>query len=140
MKEQFVPYEQALKLKELGFYEPCLALWQSIKKGEPFVNIKDEQMINYLLTKNLEDVEYIVKAPLWQQAFDWFREKHKLAGCVDCLSKEFVDFMPEICEKPFRVHITHTVKSGISYLMEFDSYEEGRQACLEKLIEIINKL
>ena len=27
MKEQFIPYEQALELKELGFNEPCFAIW-----------------------------------------------------------------------------------------------------------------
>jgi hypothetical protein len=26
MKKEFIPYEQALALKELGFDEPCLAL------------------------------------------------------------------------------------------------------------------
>ena len=35
MKEQFVPYELAAKLKELGFDEACLAFY--IKIGEKCV-------------------------------------------------------------------------------------------------------
>lgn len=27
MMEDFVPYEESLELKELGFNEPCLKLW-----------------------------------------------------------------------------------------------------------------
>ena len=31
MREQFIPYEQALNLKELGFDEPCFATYNSDK-------------------------------------------------------------------------------------------------------------
>jgi hypothetical protein len=30
--KEFVPYEEALALKELGFNEPCFAMWQKNKK------------------------------------------------------------------------------------------------------------
>lgn len=32
MKKEFVPYELAVKLKELGFDEPCLAVFNESKK------------------------------------------------------------------------------------------------------------
>lgn len=56
MGEQFVPYELALKLKELGFNEKCLAhyAFTSLKLNVPVITSS-----------------HIHKAPLWQQAFDW---------------------------------------------------------------------
>jgi len=68
MKEQFVPYEIAIKLKEKGFDEPCLA-W-STEYGE------------YILveTKEGEDSNTFrgISIPLWQQVIDWFRVKYNL--------------------------------------------------------------
>jgi len=32
MNKEFIPYEQALELKELGFDEPCFGCYDEIKK------------------------------------------------------------------------------------------------------------
>ena len=133
MKHLFVPFEIALKLKELGFVEPCIAFY-SYETSEIYPVMQEPTKGSHFNTGNFL---VTLRAPLFQQVFDWFREKHNLAGCIDCLSKEFVEAMPEICEKPYRVHITHTIKSGVSVLIEFDTYEEAQIACLEKLIEIV---
>jgi hypothetical protein len=57
MEKEFVPYQQALELKELGFDEPCLMYY------------------DYLCTL-VESGVYECKAPLYQQVFRWFREKY----------------------------------------------------------------
>jgi len=31
MKKEFLPYDRALKLKQLGFDEPCLGFYERIK-------------------------------------------------------------------------------------------------------------
>ena len=56
MTKEFIPYEQALALKELGFDEPCLGnnWWGS----DGIFNQK-------------YDLENTTKAPLYQQAFRW---------------------------------------------------------------------
>ena len=59
MNKEFVPYEQALALKELGFDEPCFGYY-------------DEG--GNLYTEMVE----VLKAPLYQQAFRFFREKHNV--------------------------------------------------------------
>ena len=59
MNKEFVKYEQALALKELGFDEPCIGYY-------------DEG--GNLYTEMVE----VLKAPLYQQAFRWFRENHGL--------------------------------------------------------------
>ena len=60
MKEQFVTYEIALKLKELGFDEPCCALF----RHERLFPILGFEIINSIK-------QSVIAAPLWQQAFNW---------------------------------------------------------------------
>lgn len=69
MKKQFVTYEIALKLKELGFDERCLALYKSIDKCL-------EYRKHYYRNKSLPYNKY--SAPLWQQVIDWFWDNHKI--------------------------------------------------------------
>ena len=67
MKKEFIPYEQALALKELGFDEPCLGYYTGDKMH--FV-------LRPLMLRANELESYVVTAPLYQQAFRWFREKY----------------------------------------------------------------
>jgi hypothetical protein len=67
MKTEFIPYEQALELKELGFDEPCFG-W--------FTN-------SYLRIGSVVENKHVqgedeTLAPLYQQVFRWFREKYDL--------------------------------------------------------------
>ena len=54
MTQEFIPYEQALELKELGFDEECFQKFM------------------------LPNMNEFCKHPLYQQAFRWFREKYQL--------------------------------------------------------------
>lgn len=54
MEKEFVPYEQALALKELGFDEPCLA-WHNSKRL--FIN-------NYDNCNSKMPFEYCCSLPL----------------------------------------------------------------------------
>src|SRR5690606_22033631 len=80
MRDQFIPYELAVKLKELGFDKPCLGVWN-------IPNDKYEVTLVYggkLHEGYINDIQsFKVCAPLWQQAFDWFREKHNLFCKID---------------------------------------------------------
>ena len=116
MNKEFVTYEQALALKELGFDEKCMAKYNSWST----LFIREEP----------EPSEKEVPAPLYQQAFRWFREKHKQDSLVvpsgDSTGKtngyyyEIVfDFSKENIESE-----------------SFKTYEEAESACLDKLIEI----
>lgn len=70
MKNQFVTYEIALKLKELGFDEPCLSYWFTVKGNNPQISKNDIYFNGY---KNYHDGNTI--APLWQQVIDWLETK-----------------------------------------------------------------
>lgn len=82
MIEQFVTYEIALKLKELGFDEECFAIFFKgiLNNGRTVNYISDDWQSSFYKNKiNSESNSIdIVSAPLWQQAFDWFREKHNM--------------------------------------------------------------
>ena len=61
MKNEFIPYEQALALKNLGFDEPCFGTASDID-----ITLRSD-----------------IKMPLYQQAFRWFREKHGLRHFIE---------------------------------------------------------
>ncbi len=85
MEEQFVSYEIANKLKELGFNVPTMAFYDEAGR---FVFVPyNEHNINEgtLIEDQSSDVNpgtmkmcatFDCAAPLWQQAIDWLREKH----------------------------------------------------------------
>ena len=64
MEKEFIPYSEALALKELGFDEPCLSFYF---RGEALIEMKAIHTFK-------EDSECI-KAPLYQQAFRWLWNK-----------------------------------------------------------------
>jgi hypothetical protein len=106
--KEFISCEQALELKELGFYDDCLGYYNIDPNAAqmPFLCI-------YKPYKN----EFCLHAPLYQQAFRWFRDKYDL----------FISIM----------HYENGY--SINDLRRFDTYEEAELACLKKLIEIVKK-
>jgi hypothetical protein len=112
MEQEFIPYEQALALKELGFDEKCFSFYDSdgklyesegyYKKG---YNVLDEEVI----------------APLYQQAFRWFREKYGYLSNIH----------------DFNGNFKATLSGNCNWLGSWTkTYEEAELACLIKLIEI----
>lgn len=73
MKEQFVTYEIALKLKELGFKEILSIDNTGYFYYDDYLNTG---IINLLDRYDERPGIYI--APLWQQVIDWFTKEHNL--------------------------------------------------------------
>ena len=125
LKKEFVPYEQALALKELGFDEPCFGYYEPNKE------------FNYINWVVFKDFPYLAKnsewqdlygAPTFSQAFRWFREKY--------------DYYISV----FRTHDgnwgadlwllgVHKPKATVFS----ENYEEAELTCLKKLIEIVKQ-
>ena len=119
MNKEFVPYEQALELKELGFDDYNIA-WYAIVDEKPKI-----VFLNY---------GSHLCAPLYQQAFRWFREKHDLFSVID------VDQTME----PLFCYSLSKYKGDFqwdnilpTYSELYYTYEEAELACLKKLIEIV---
>ena len=123
MKNEFVIYEQALALKELGFDEPCLAFYSP--KEELYPVFQEPSKGPYFNNGNFKET---LRVPLYQQAFRWFREKHNLV----------FNFISYNIVKPGEYHwsITWNDEAKASGIVK--TYEEAEQACLSKLIEIVN--
>ncbi len=114
MEKEFVPYEQALELKELGFDQPCFGYY------------KYEELLIQGQSKN-SDHGFSISAPLYQQAFRWFREKCGLWQIV--MQNTDKDWTYDIM----------TIIGMVDYKIfdVFDTYEEAELECLKKLIEIV---
>ena len=124
MNKEFVKYEQALALNELGFDEPCL--FHTLKGEINFYRTSQDYFFKN--TKNSIGVSVI----LYQQAFKWFREKHGL------YTEIFVDD-----DKTFGFLISSFIEEGRvdkPIHRGFSTYEEVESACLSKLIEIVNDI
>ena len=65
IKEQFVTDKVALKLKEKGFDEKCLAYYNT----DPYLKVPA-----FNLTQPFDHV-WVLPAPLWQQAIMWLLKK-----------------------------------------------------------------
>jgi hypothetical protein len=133
MVEEFVPYELALRMKQLGFDEPCFMYWW---KGEN----------DYILADLIDDEARTIdfKAPLFQQAFRWFREKYNLRGSImDFIDDEIgIEWDYEIAKIGTDLDENGHYKPLVDYSIDdedrkFNTYEEAELDCLEKLIEIV---
>jgi hypothetical protein len=107
MEKEFIPYELALRMKQLGFDETCMA------------------------SRDMSNTEGLIQVPTYSQAFRWFREEHGMLSCIEFVEPEYGgDYGYKLYYKPGHLHIDHWNKG-------FKSYEEAELACLEKLIKVV---
>ena len=141
MNKEFIPYEQALELKELGFDEPCFGTFYK-KELSHYPNSREEEtgfnITPFELVKNTEVVGLIadtITAPLYQQAFRWFREKYGYLHHITYFDPVKAQ-IPGEADYQGAVLFPH---QGVHKLakISYDTYEEAEQACLKKLIEIV---
>ena len=116
INNQFIPYELALELKELGFKDGVLAQYRvdgylcwgkdDCSLGS---DISDEDYKNNCFT------EFGCRAALWQQAFLYLWNK----------------------TGRYIIPIPNNDKEWLCMGNKFKTYEEARLECLKKLIEIV---
>jgi hypothetical protein len=130
MKKEFVPYELALRMKQLGFDEPCFGYYKA--EYEDGIN---PLPVNLILEQNKasSNVFYKTSAPTWQQAFRWFREEYDLRIWIE--SNHGVSKFEYVIATTNHNFIDKQFNDFSSY----KTYEEAELACLEKLIEIVEQ-
>jgi hypothetical protein len=121
MKKEFVPYEQALELKKLGFNEECLS----------YYTYPEGKFSNVLSFNSYKNTALKTSSPTFSQAFRWFREKYNLIPDIQYYGNwNFEIFrIGEFAEPMDDVNVDYTFKGG--------TYEEAELECLKKLIEIV---
>jgi hypothetical protein len=126
MNNEFIPYELALELKQLGFDEPCFGRYIYDGRGKEWFLVQTQQTKSTsVIFEGARSVDGIsVAAPLFQQAFRWFREQHGL-----CLVIKPID------DKKLELGY-NLLKNGL-IIRAYTTYEKSELACLRKLIEIV---
>ena len=113
MEKEFCTYNQALKLKALGFNEQCFGRWWF---RADMHNLNEEEL-EIIRSNYFELPEYCILAPTFSQAF------------------LFVMQFPQIKKYRYNVALysdgTYSLKEGKYALYEYLSAE----SCIERLIE-----
>lgn len=146
MEKEFVNYELSLRMKALGFDEPCFSYYEldgrlsdtPKESGDDIKYQGDCKFDNHQNTYLDEDES--CSAPTWQSAFRWFREKYSL---YTELHKKFDGIGVSIILSEYRYD--HRQDKEVEYHIPkyfgniHKSYEEAELTCLQKLIEIVEQ-
>lgn len=126
MEKQFVTYEIASQLKELGFNEECLGYF---KLNE----MENHYHISILMYNKLSSE---ILAPLWQQIIEWLGEKYDIKiqiepthACYNIGIYKYYEDEDNNLELP---------TDGLNF-KDFLDYYECREQAILKAIEIINE-
>lgn len=130
--DEFVSFKLALDLEKIGFNEPCLALYSNANPKTGYYTLKEYRL--RMITQRSQ-INKGVKAPLWQQVFNWFRKEHNLD----------IDFQMGY-ESGIKFYVYDIVKlkstiitSQCKFAGKFKTYEKARKDCLKKLIKIVKE-
>lgn len=142
MEKQFVTYEIALALKELGFNEPCFGCWESNTEYYiPFI-------VGYDLKtpENFNAKDNCISAPLWQQVIEWLEEEHGIFIFID-KGKYYDSYSGSYTYQAWcRMYkdreldnsiIVRDSESSNSTSFIFSSYNKAREQSILKTIELI---
>jgi len=120
MEKEFVTYEQALALKELGIYiePPCYSVYRKYNNVDAVLLINAESM---------ETIDLV--APLKVQVFKRFQKENIWFHTIICRRNEYLNTN----RYKWKVDIALDL---FDYKGWTDTYEEAENACIDKLIEI----
>lgn len=132
MKELFIPYTEALALKELGFDGKCLAAYTNRGKfHQTSSDYWDNDSIKMI--KEYTTIKLKVLAPLYTQAFKWFRDTHNLDAWVEEINHGINN------DKKQYIFQLPTKTSHFEKIKYFETYEQAELECLRELIEIVKE-
>ena len=124
MNKEFIPYEQALSMEKLGFVERCFGFYTL--EGYYFPN-----------TTPLNSLTYGCDAPLYQQAFRWFREKYMTKRSInergDYIEGNFF-MLPLIFPNGYEIKL---LKPSTSYTIVGGReihFMQNQKLCIKKLL------
>ena len=133
--KDFVSYNEALKLKELGFNEPCIFGYNDYH----VLRSKIASSFDGDFVKWNEKYDRDLKAPLYQQAFRFFREKYQWQSYIEPTSDQHSrELGYNYCLWNYKTGEEYNTmpQNCPSGDWEFEKYEDAELACLIKLIKI----
>lgn len=114
MEKEFILKEDAVELKSIGFNEDCAG----------YYNTLDRPMCGFAKHS-------VQSAPLYSQAFRWFREEHGYHGEVIQTTNKY-----NVCREEFQYGVCKYHQKPF-YYETYNNFEDAQLACLRKLIKII---
>lgn len=117
MEKEFIPYRLALRIKKLGFNEPCLAYYDEFNNNK----------VCYGYSNNTN------KAPTFSQVFRFIRDKYNLIHVVEYYDGRYKWYI--VRWKLGREECICTYED--KFLMAFENYEELEIHCLKKMLNFI---
>jgi hypothetical protein len=124
LDKEFVPYQEVLELKELGFNEPCFG----------YYDIDSQELVNDKWMQHPNESTWTINAPTFSQAFRWFRKKYNLIHRIDRDGGWWICAILNLYDEEDQGTIEIYLENCYP-----NSYEEAELACLKKLIEIVKK-
>jgi len=121
MNELFINYEESLQLKELGFDEPCFSAYNDIKELSQLDKLQGYS--NALF-------DYVILAPLFSQAFNFFRDRYNLDAHVRMFNKRY-------SERCYWKIVDFNLEDIKGYSDDAENYQQVEIDCLNKLISIV---
>ena len=152
MREQFVTYEIALALKELGFDAQCFGYYTPVKNwmiegkysegkfhGPNWANTDNTMYFMYIVnsfgdrdstTKNSKFTKAIhnIAVPLWQQVIDWLDSKNIFIDITYHKSGKFYASINNECDIPITDDLAFE---------KYDNRNQAREQSILKALEII---
>jgi hypothetical protein len=132
MNREFIPYEEALAMRKLGFDEPCFGYYN--KDGV----LRDRFKMDVEVWEDCQNSMLLSKycsASLYQQTFRWFSDTYKLSSHVDLKSIDHTGrnyYYKIVNFADFIDNSTTSVVDG------FPDYESAQIACLKQLIKYVS--
>ncbi|MFA7307607.1 MAG: hypothetical protein WC026_13145 [Hyphomicrobium sp.] len=127
--ENFCESRESFALREIGFDMLCLGVHEILIDGDKprFRQNYDSEKLwcnHNVIKKRFEKQDWFCSAPLYQQAFRWFRETYNLNSFVKA-------------DTIYNEKFVWVIDFDVESIERFSTYEEAELSCLRKLIEII---
>jgi len=136
MKNNFVSYEIALALKELGFNEECFTYYDGF-------GIMDLDLLYSPWVNSERDTIGFTSAPLYQQVFEWFIKEHNMF--IDVFKWSVKYYVNDELLSPrflfdidtYNEYSDDWIYQSINDELKYASYYEAREAAILKTIDLI---
>jgi len=123
--EDYVTYQQALALKEIGFQEPCYRYKDNI--GGYF---NEKGSFNWNMTND----NNFISIPLKYQVFKWFRKHYQLHSRVSqWCGERFYSYIEDMC---FPRRYDQLPSTSMKLFNESPTHEEAEGFIIDRLIEL----
>ena len=136
-KDKFVPYDLALRLKALGYDEPCFARYYQQDGNDAFIQIGETEIEE---AENAgDDVTFECEAPLWQDAFDWLHDEYHLLAQISRIPQGSYHAIIQSTTDEYLERLRECNLICIDEVVDVYTYKDARLETLTKMIEKVEE-